>query len=217
MKSYSLQPVPSTVTSTMLSTVTTKPEELYPPVALLQHPPLATFTNSILSAFNGLRHCVPLSLVSAVTESVQSALKAIIQTTCTFHRTEAAALNETERATFANFCQVLGRQLVPYMKRCLEALFLHSALNGLYDKSCLDVSSLQLLLEPMMPQETTQEEEKPRPDDEILRPDNETETTNQENEPGNLVLSKESPPRDESREEVPEDITDTEQEKLDLT
>lgn len=63
-----------------------QPEELYPPVELLQHPPLATFTNSVLTAFNGLRHCVPLSLVSAVTDSVQSALKAIIQTTCTFHR-----------------------------------------------------------------------------------------------------------------------------------
>lgn len=127
-----------------------------------------------------------------------------------FYRTEAAALNETERATFANFCQVLGRQLVPYMNRCLEALFPPSALSGLYGSSSLDVSSLQLLLEPMMPQETTQEEEKPRPDEE-------TEITNQEKEPGNLVLSEESLPRDESREDVPEKITDTGQEKLDLT
>ena len=63
-----------------------QPEELYPPTELLQHPPLATFTNNVLTAFNGLRHCAPLSLVSAATDSVQSALQAIIQTTCTFHR-----------------------------------------------------------------------------------------------------------------------------------
>ena len=126
------------------------------------------------------------------------------------YRTEAAALNETERAAFANFCQVLGRQLVPYMKQCLEALFQHSSLSGLYERSFLNVSSLQSLLEPMMPQEITREEEKPHHDDE-------TETAKQEKEPGNLVPSEESVPRDESREEVVETITDTEQEKADLT
>lgn len=207
MKSYSLQPVPSTVTSTMLSTATAKPEELYPPIELLQHPPLATFTNDVLTAFNGLRHCVPLSLVSAVTDSVQSALKVIIQTTCTFHRTEAAALNETERATLAHFCQVLGRQLVPYISRCLEALFPTSVLRGLNCSSSLDVSSLQLLLEPIMPQETVQEQDNPRHDAE-------TETAQQEKEPGDLVLSEEVPPQDESRIEVNEKIPDIEQPDL---
>lgn len=127
-----------------------------------------------------------------------------------FYRTEAAALNETERAAFANFCQVLGRQLVPYMKQCLETLFQHSALSGLYESSFLNVSSLQSLLEPMMPQEKTHEEEKPHHHDE-------TETAKQEKEPGNLVSSEESVPRDESREEGVEKITDTEQENTDLT
>lgn len=96
------------------------------------------------------------------------------------------------------------------MNCCLEALFPHSALSGLYCSSSLDVTSLQSLLEPMMPQETTQEEEKPRQDDE-------TQTANQEKEPGSLVLNEESLPQDEPQEEALEQITDIEQEKLDLT
>lgn len=124
-----------------------------------------------------------------------------------FYRTEAAALNEIERATLANFCQVLGRQLVPYMSRCLEALFPNSALSGLNCSSSLDVSSLQLLLEPIMPQDTTQEEENPRHDAE-------TETANQEKEAGDLVLNEEIPPQDESRKGVNDKIPDTEQSDL---
>ena len=96
------------------------------------------------------------------------------------------------------------------MNRCLEALFPHSALSGLYCSSSLDVSSLQSLLEPMMPQETTLEEEKPRQDDK-------TQTANQEKEPGSFVLNEESLPQDEPQEEVVEKSIDIEQEQLDLT
>ena len=61
-------------------------EDLHPPVSLSQHPPLAIFTNSVLTAFNELRHCAPLSLVSQVAEELQSAFSSLIQTTLAFHR-----------------------------------------------------------------------------------------------------------------------------------
>ena len=92
------------------------------------------------------------------------------------------------------------------MSRCLEALFPNSALTGLNCSSSLDVSSLQLLLEPIMPQDTTREEEKPRHDAE-------TETANQE-KPGDVVLSEEIPSQDESREGVNEKIPDIEESDL---
>ena len=93
------------------------------------------------------------------------------------------------------------------MSRCLEALFPSSALSGFNCSSSLDVSSLQLLLEPIMPQETIQEKDNPRHDVE-------TETANEEKEPGDLVLSEEVPHQDESRLEVKEKIPDTEQSDL---
>ena len=96
---------------------------------------------------------------------------------------------------------------MPYMSRCLEALFPSSALSGWNCSSSLDVSSLQLLLEPIMPQETIQEKDNPRHDAEA-------ETANQEKESGELVLSEEVPPQDESRIDVNEKIPDTEQSDL---
>ena len=60
-----------------------------------------------------------------------------------------------------------------------------------------------------MPQETVQEQDNPRHD-----ADAETETAQQEKEPGDLVLSEEVPPQDESRIEVNEKIPDIEQPNL---
>ena len=58
-----------------------------------------------------------------------------------------------------------------------------------------------------MPQETIQEKDNPRHDAEA-------ETANQEKESGELVLSEEVPPQDESRIDVNEKIPDTEQSDL---
>lgn len=157
-----------------------------------------------------------------------------------FYRAEAAALNESERTAFANFCEVLGRQLIPYLNRCLEAIFPSSALSIVQGSSSLtntttfrlDVKSLQLLLEPVMPQDTTQEEEKPHhekeaetrhvvPQDvgqEMEKPLDETETaSNQEKEREVVVSSEESPTEQQLQREIGEKIPETEQEKLDLT
>ncbi|XP_058945493.2 conserved oligomeric Golgi complex subunit 8-like [Pocillopora verrucosa] len=217
MKSFSPQPVPSTVTSTIISTMATKPDELNPPIELLQHPPLAAFINSILSAFNNLRHCAPISLASPVTDSVCSALKTVIQSTCAFHRTEATALNETERASFANFCQVLGKQVMPYMKECLEAFFPSSVLTNLYGGSFLDVrldvDALLVLLEPVMPQDSTQEEDKPPHQKNEAKNSEYDRRKDQENSESNESrLSKVEPNKD-----VNEELPDSVQRTQDLT
>lgn len=170
MKSYSPQTIPSAVPTAVLSTISTKAEnteDLHPPVSLSQHPPLAIFTNSVLTAFNELRHCAPLSLVSQVAEELQSAFSSLIQTTLAFHRTEATVLNEAERASFANFCDVLGKQLIPYINRCLEAIFPSSAFFILRGSTLvggstmlrLEIKSLQTSLEPVMSKDTAREEE----------------------------------------------------------
>lgn len=220
MKSYSPQSLSSSVTATMLSTMTAKPDDtgadLHPPSSLLQHPPLAAFTNSVLSAFNELRHCAPLALVSPVTEVLQSSFASVIHTTCAFHRAEAAALNESERATFANFCQVLGKQLIPYINRCLEAIFPSSALSivqGVPSAAStslrLDVKRLHVLLEPVMPQESTEEEEKPRGKQDVKsRPSIPQDTTGETEQPRH---------ENEAEREKEKEQKNTDQEKEHLT
>ncbi len=42
-----------------------------PPYALMDHVPLAIFVNGLLSAFNELRHCAPLSLATALASILQ--------------------------------------------------------------------------------------------------------------------------------------------------
>ena len=46
-------------------------EEAGPPYSLLEHMPLAVFTNGLLLAFNELRHCALLSLSIPVAQIVQ--------------------------------------------------------------------------------------------------------------------------------------------------
>ena len=138
-------------------------------------------------------------------------------------RAEAAALNESERATFANFCQVLGKQLILYINRCLEAIFPSSALSVVQgDPSAastslrLDVKRLHVLLEPVMPQESTEEEEKPRGKQDVKsRPSipqdttGETELPRHENE-AQREKEKEQKNTDQEKEHLTEQSVETE-------
>ena len=70
-----------------------------PPYALMDHVPLAIFVNGLLSAFNELRHCAPLSLATA--------LASILQV-----RSEANLFDGTRLSCcphgFATFCTRMG-------------------------------------------------------------------------------------------------------------
>lgn len=78
-----------------------------------------------------------------------------------FARTEAIALSERERAVFARFCAVLARDLVPYVNRCMEAVFPPETLGlvlGTQRPQGLDTKDLIRPLLPMIPQDEQVEE-----------------------------------------------------------
>lgn len=139
------------------------------------------------------------------------------------YRAEAAALNESERATFANFCQVLGKQLIPYINRCLEAIFPSSALSVVQGGPTaastslrLDVKRLHVLLEPVMPQESKEEEEKPRREQDVKSrasipqdTTGETEQPRHENE-AEREKEKEQKNTDQEKEHLTEQSVETE-------
>ena len=137
------------------------------------------------------------------------------------YRAEAAALNESERATFANFCQVLGKQLIPYINRCLEAIFPSSALSVVRGGPSaastslrLDVKRLHVLLEPVMPQESTEEEEKRRGEQEVKsRPSIPQDTTGETEQPrheNEAEREKEQKNTDQEKEHLTEQSVETE-------
>lgn len=64
----------------------TSNENLSPPVVLLEHPPLASFTNAVLAALNDLRLCAPLGIAHSVTKCVQNSLGGVVTETTSFYR-----------------------------------------------------------------------------------------------------------------------------------
>ena len=114
---------------------------------------------------------------------------------------------------------MLGKQLIPYMKRCLEAFFPSQVLTSLYGSSShaadirLDVNSLLVFLEPVMPQDSTQEEDnRPRHNDEAKTKEENDQRKDQEN----MESNEEGLPEEQPEEKVNEKLPDSEQQKLGL-
>ena len=57
-----------------------------PPLALLEYPPLAVFANALVTCFNDLRLCLPLSVTSAVVHEVREAICSIVDSMAEFFR-----------------------------------------------------------------------------------------------------------------------------------
>ena len=57
-----------------------------PPVVLLEHPPLAVFTNAVLTALNELRLCAPLGIAHSVIKCLQTSLVLVVAETTSFYR-----------------------------------------------------------------------------------------------------------------------------------
>ncbi|KAJ8034875.1 Conserved oligomeric Golgi complex subunit 8 [Holothuria leucospilota] len=109
--------------TTVMSSSSQGDQQLSPPLTLMDHPPLATYTNAILTAFNDLRLCAPLALVEDVTRTLTESLLSVVKTTVSYHRAEESTFSAREAEQFQAFCETIANQLVPYMGRCLQALF----------------------------------------------------------------------------------------------
>lgn len=134
-------------------------------------------------------------------------------------------LKEAERASFANFCDVLGKQLIPYINRCLEAIFPSSAFCILRGSSLVggstmlrfEIKSLQTSLEPVMSKDTAREEkpglEKEAKSLHAVSPINRKAPPESE-----LVwLGHQIPEEKDSQEQIEEDTLKSETKEPDLT
>ena len=61
-------------------------KNLAPPTVLMDHPPLAVYTNAVLSAFNDLRLCAPVALAQDVAMALHYSLETVVQATLAYHR-----------------------------------------------------------------------------------------------------------------------------------
>jgi hypothetical protein len=94
-----------------------------PPQCLLEFHPLADYCNGILSAFNELRLCAPIALAHTATNHLRESLGTVVRCTLAFYRQEQQALTQAEKDNFTRFCACFAGQLLPYIQKCLHALF----------------------------------------------------------------------------------------------
>jgi hypothetical protein len=95
----------------------------HPPQCLLEYHPLADYCNGILSAFNELRLCAPIALAHTATNHLRESMGAVVRCTLAFYRQEQQALTQAEKDNFTRFCACFAGQLLPYIQKCLHALF----------------------------------------------------------------------------------------------
>ncbi len=164
MQSYTLIATPSLSSSTLASGTMQGDKSLAPPTVLMDHAPLAMYTNAVLSAFNDLRLCAPVALAQDVATALRCSLERVVQTTLAYHRAEESTFNDKERDFFATFCQMTANELLPYLNRCLQALFPMATiartlgvtvadLQKMGNVGTLDVVSLTEPLKPLLPPE----------------------------------------------------------------
>ncbi|XP_023331474.1 conserved oligomeric Golgi complex subunit 8 isoform X2 [Eurytemora carolleeae] len=119
-------------------------EATQPPLILLEFPPLAHACNIILSAFNAIRLCAPLSICGSVTSSLQNFLAETVNLLLAYHRSNSAKWRDTEKLGFKNLCLVFKSVLLPYIQQCLSALFPPNYLSEICGFSSSDLQSRKL-------------------------------------------------------------------------
>ncbi|XP_017468877.1 PREDICTED: conserved oligomeric Golgi complex subunit 8 [Rhagoletis zephyria] len=110
---------------------TAQEQELFaPPETLLDFHPLAALCNGYLNALNELRLCAPIALANDVTRALQSSLEFVATKVLGFYRQEQQAFTSAERETFVKLCSCLAYDLIPYMQRCIHAIFPQQTLTN---------------------------------------------------------------------------------------
>jgi hypothetical protein len=98
-----------------------------PPYALLEHVPVAAFTNGVLAALNELRHCAAPSLrtraAEATRDAIRAAADAMARTDASVMGRETLTRGSGQRAAFVGACDALTDVAAPYLAGCFGRLF----------------------------------------------------------------------------------------------
>ncbi|XP_039949838.1 conserved oligomeric Golgi complex subunit 8 [Bactrocera tryoni] len=105
-------------------------ESYAPPETLLDFHPLASLCNGYLNALNELRLCAPIALANDVTRALQTSLEFVATKVLSFYRQEQQAFTSAERETFVKLCSSLAYDLIPYIQRCIHAIFPQQTLTN---------------------------------------------------------------------------------------
>ncbi|UJR09209.1 hypothetical protein I4U23_013457 [Adineta vaga] len=121
-------------------TSTTATNPFIPPMILVSYTPLAVYCNTVLTAFNDLRLCCPLSTVRTVKQYLTDSLLDIRNHLLNYYKSEKVTLTIIESEHFIDFLRIFISIFIPYIDTCIQALFPDAQLSRELGVSVLDVS-----------------------------------------------------------------------------
>lgn len=98
-------------------------DPLQPPDSLLEFYPLAEFLNNVLTAFNTLKLCPAIAIVSEVVECLQASLLAISKSLIILHNQEQQAFTVNSKDAFTRLCMCFSDDLVPYIQKSIHIIY----------------------------------------------------------------------------------------------
>lgn len=102
---------------------TTVDDPLQPPDSLLEFYPLAEYLNNILSAFNKLKLCAPMSLIDNVTKNLQDSLQSIAKLILALYSQEQQAFSPGSKDAFTRLCMAFADDVIPFLQKCLHVIY----------------------------------------------------------------------------------------------
>lgn len=107
---------------------------LEPPAVLVEHPPLAVYTNGLLAAFNELRHCAPVAISRDVSLCLGKSFEAVVSALI---ERDTLGIDQEERKIFLKACSLIKSVLIPFIVECYSRIFASHAAT-LLDDNLLD-------------------------------------------------------------------------------
>lgn len=112
-----------------------------PPLQLIDYPPLAELCNIVLSGLNEIRLCAPLTVTNYVTGHIQKLLEAFSGQMSDFHAAASPGWGDKETAGFEQLVSAMSSLLLPYLQKCLSAIFLPAELTSVLGLSTGDLKA----------------------------------------------------------------------------
>lgn len=119
------------LSSSLPTYVSTSTQSLTPPHSLLDYPPLAVLTNTLIQAFNDLRQCAPLALGPEISQELRRLLESVVHDIGEYHKVEHTSFTEKESEAFMQLSRVTVEDFLPFIKKCFDAVFSESAIEQL--------------------------------------------------------------------------------------
>ncbi len=94
-----------------------------PPLILLDFLPLAGLCNSVLASLNAIRLCAPISLASFVASAISGLLADSAGRLAAHYALNQTPWGDTQRRGYLQLCFAFKKLLLPYLAKCLSAVF----------------------------------------------------------------------------------------------